>query len=114
MSQWGFRRSEDIVWVHQSNSLVPLSDENSSTKTSSQMKNGLFVQSKEHWLLGIKGTIRRSLDSHLIHTNIDTDVIVTSDEDLGLSKIGKNHTVVPGELFKIMERLCLGRRRLYF
>lgn len=39
--------------------------------------NGLFKESKEHFLLGIKGTVRRNLDTHIVNTNIDTDVVVT-------------------------------------
>ena len=81
--------------------------------TACQLQNQLFVQSKEHFLLGIKGTVRRSLDSHAIHTNLDTDVIVTSDAMLP-GPDEHDTTFVPHELFSIMERLCLGRRRMYF
>jgi hypothetical protein len=33
--------------------------------------------SKEHCLMGIKGTVRRSIDNSFIHTNIDIDLIIT-------------------------------------
>ena len=34
------------------------------------------VALQEHCLMGIKGTVRRGTDGHLIHANIDTDIIV--------------------------------------
>lgn len=112
LTQWGFRRSEEIVWVHQAS----LSESKPAQRlgTACQLQNQLFVQSKEHFLLGIKGTVRRSLDSHAIHTNLDTDVIVTTDSQLaGVDKKGGTK-YIPHELFSILERLCLGRRRVYF
>lgn len=39
----------------------------------------LLKSTKEHCLMGIKGTVRRSTDSHFIHANLDTDVIVTEE-----------------------------------
>lgn len=38
---------------------------------------------KEHCLLGIKGTVRRSTDGHIIHANIDTDVIIAEEPPYG-------------------------------
>ena len=73
------------------------------------MKNQLFIQSKEHFLHGIKGTIRRNQDSHMIHTNLDTDCVITSD---GMLPSDCNNGI-PLELFQIMERLSLGKRRLF-
>lgn len=60
---------------------------------------------KEHCLVGVKGDVRRANDSHFIHANIDTDVIV--DEELEPGNMGK-----PEELYDIIERFCLGRRKL--
>lgn len=54
--------------------------------------------------MGMKGTIRRNVDNHFINSNIDTDVIVT-DLDYEVD--------FPLEIFHIMERLCLGRKRLF-
>ena len=56
--------------------------------------------------MGIKGTVRRSLDSNFIHTNIDIDLIIT--EEPGYGKPDK-----PEEIFHIIEHFCLGKRRLY-
>jgi mRNA m6A methyltransferase non-catalytic subunit len=55
--------------------------------------------------MGIKGTIKRSTDTHFIHSNIDTDVIVTSHNDA--------QPDLPLEIFRVMERLCLGMKRLF-
>ena len=56
--------------------------------------------------MGIKGTVRRSLDSHFIHTNIDIDLIITENPDHGQPD-------KPEEIFHIIEHFCLGKRRLY-
>ena len=87
LRDWGFRRAEDIVHLQ---------------KSKKPFQKSLFKGSKEHWLMGIKGTIRRNLDGHFINSNLDTDVIVT-----------ENHQEIPQELFHIMERLCLGRKRMF-
>ena len=54
--------------------------------------------------MGMKGTVRRNIDNHFINSNIDTDVIVT-DLDYQVD--------YPLEIFHLIERLCLGRRRLF-
>lgn len=54
--------------------------------------------------MGIKGTIKRNTDTHFINSNLDADVIVT---DL------KEKVDIPLEVFHIMERLCLGRKRVF-
>jgi hypothetical protein len=56
--------------------------------------------------MGIKGTVRRSIDSNFIHTNIDIDLIITEETEYG--KPDK-----PEEIFHIIEHFCLGKRRLY-
>ncbi len=61
---------------------------------------------KEHCLMGIKGTIRRSIDSNFIHTNVDIDLILT--EELANGDMNK-----PEEIFHIIEHFCLGNKRLY-
>ena len=53
--------------------------------------------------MGIKGTVRRALDGHVIHANCDTDVIVSEEPPLG-------STEKPEQLYSILERFCLGRR----
>jgi N6-adenosine-specific RNA methylase IME4 len=55
--------------------------------------------------MGIRGTIRRSDDSHLVHCNVDLDVICwEGDPDDPLMK--------PPELFTLIENFCLGTRRV--
>ena len=57
--------------------------------------------------MGIKGTIRRNIDTHFINSNMDTDLIITDSNEDSTNKI-------PVELLHIMERLCLGRKRILF
>ena len=33
----------------------------------------------EHCLVGIKGTVRRNYDGHIIHANVDTDVMLSEE-----------------------------------
>merc|ERR1712190_391510 len=61
----------------------------------------LFVRSYEHCLMGIRGQVSRSTDGHLIHANVDTDVIITESAPYG-------STMKPNELYDIIERFCLG------
>ncbi|KAJ1917135.1 N6-adenosine-methyltransferase subunit mettl14 [Tieghemiomyces parasiticus] len=95
--QWGYRRCEDIVWVKT----------NKITKRAATRPPGSVLErTKEHCLMGIKGTARRSTDAHFIHCNVDTDVIVAEEFEPGSTR-------KPDELFDIIEHFCLGRRRLY-
>lgn len=57
---------------------------------------------KEHCLVGLKGDVRRASDSHFIHANIDTDVIVDEEP----TEFGS--TKKPLEIYHIIERFCLG------
>ncbi len=66
-----------------------------------------MVDCCEHFLVGIKDNIDRDKDDHLVHSNIDTDVIV-SDGDPGIETLD-----FPVELFHILERLCLGMKRCH-
>lgn len=56
--------------------------------------------------MGIKGTVRRSVDNNFIHTNIDIDLIISEEPEYG-------NPDKPQEIFHIIEHFCLGRRRLY-
>ncbi|EDL12302.1 RIKEN cDNA G430022H21, isoform CRA_b [Mus musculus] len=60
----------------------------------------------EHCLMGIKGTVKRSTDGDFIHANVDIDLIITEEPEIG--NIEK-----PVEIFHIIEHFCLGRRRLH-
>ncbi|KAJ1972437.1 N6-adenosine-methyltransferase subunit mettl14 [Dimargaris xerosporica] len=94
--KWGYRRCEDIVWVKTNkHSLAPNALE----------PKAVLEHTKEHCLMGIRGTARRSTDSHFIHCNVDTDVIVAEESPPGTRR-------KPVELFHIIEHFCLGRRRL--
>lgn len=97
LKKWGFRRCEDICWVksNKNQQICTLSDD-----------DAIFEHTKEHCLMGIKGTVRRSKDGHIINANIDTDVIV-SEEPYPLGDTRK-----PEELYSIIEHFSLGRRRL--
>eukprot|EP00128_Syssomonas_multiformis_P006155 Colp12_sorted_trinity150504_noHs@7500 len=95
---WGFRRCEDICWI-KTNKKDP-------ANTKSILDTDSVLQhTKEHCLMGLKGTVRRSTDGHIIHANVDTDVIITEEPPYG-------STEKPVELYSIIERFSLGRRRL--
>jgi N6-adenosine-specific RNA methylase IME4 len=98
LKQWGFRRCEDIVWIK--------TNKKSHTKDNNLDENDdtLLNRCKEHCLVGIKGTVRRGQDSHFIHANIDADVIVAEESE--------HYREKPEEIYKIIERFCLGRKRL--
>jgi len=49
--------------------------------------------------------VKRASDSHFLHANIDTDVIVDEEPPLGSTK-------KPIELYDIIEKFCLGRKRI--
>lgn len=55
--------------------------------------------------MGIKGTVRRSTDGHIIHANIDTDVIIAEEPPFG-------STQKPEDMYRIIEHFALGKRRL--
>ena len=38
---------------------------------------------QEHCLMGVKGMVRRSSDGHIIHANIDTDIIISEEPPYG-------------------------------
>ena len=99
LKKWGFRRCEDICWLKTNR------HGQQSTHIFKQDSASIFQHTKEHCLMGIKGTVRRNQDSHFIHANIDTDVIISEEPPLG-------STEKPVELYHIIEHFCLGRRRL--
>jgi len=93
----GFRRAEDVVWIK--TTVGP------DTKQMNRFNDGVFVTTKEHCLMGIKGTVRRSSDGRLIHCNVDTDIIVADEEPAESTK-------KPEEIYQIIENFCQGRKRL--
>ncbi|RLN39683.1 hypothetical protein C2845_PM01G41050 [Panicum miliaceum] len=64
-----------------------------------------FPLIQEHCLMGIKGTVRCSTDGHIIHANIDTDIIIAEEPTDGSTK-------KPEDMYRIIEHFALGRRRL--
>nr|XP_018263032.1 uncharacterized protein I303_04522 [Kwoniella dejecticola CBS 10117]OBR85190.1 hypothetical protein I303_04522 [Kwoniella dejecticola CBS 10117] len=100
-AKWGFRRAEDIVWVKTNTANV-------SGKRGPMIENGsLFASQKEHCLMGIRGTVRRSTDMRFVHCNVDTDVMVWESDDQGQSS-----PAFPPYLYTLIENFCLGTRRL--
>ncbi|KAG2707712.1 hypothetical protein I3760_05G160300 [Carya illinoinensis] len=97
LKKWGFRRCEDICWVK--------TNKTTATPGLRHDSHTLFQHSKEHCLMGIKGTVRRSTDGHIIHANIDTDVIIAEEPPYG-------STLKPEDMYRIVEHFALGRRRL--
>ena len=99
LKKWGFRRCEDIVWIK-----VNKNRKRNYTSYVSD-RGSLLRHTKEHCLIGIKGTVRRGQDTHFIHANIDTDILVDPEPEFG-------STEKPIELYQIIERFCLGRKRI--
>jgi len=114
LTSWGYRRCEDIVWLKTNKNRKDTSSGVGSTRPDQEFKaagdlayeSSVFVRSKEHCLMGIRGTVRRGQDSHLINSNLDIDVIVDEMPSEFAS------TAKPEELYNIIERFCLSRRRL--
>lgn len=96
--KWDYKRCEDIVWIK--------TNKTDSDKKCQYNPGFLLQRVKEHCLVGLRGDVKRGNDSHFIHANIDTDVIVEEEPNLG-NKINKK----PSEIYDIIERFCLGRKR---
>lgn len=97
LQKWGFRRCEDICWIKTNLNRA---------RPKMLQPSGIFYRVKEHCLMGIKGTVRRSTDGDFIHANIDIDLLIDEEREVGNAE-------KPHELFDIVERFCLGRRRLH-
>ena len=100
LKNWNFRRCEDIVWI-KTNKL----NFTKMSKSKLESEDNLLQHTKEHCLVGIKGAIKRGVDSHFIHANIDTDVIFDEEPPQG-------STEKPVELYRVIERFCMGRKRI--
>jgi len=97
LKKWGFRRCEDICWIK--------TNKSATNEPQPHDKKSVFIHTKEHCLVGIKGTVRRNQDGHIIHANIDTDVIISEEPPFGSMQ-------KPEELYHIIEHFSLGRRRI--
>ncbi|KAI0692939.1 MT-A70-domain-containing protein [Cytidiella melzeri] len=98
MAKWGFRRCEDIVWV-KTNHTTNRGPGTDPPTTS------LLTRTKQHCLMGIRGTVRRSTDSWFVHCNVDTDVLLWEGD-------ATDPTLKPPEMHTLIENFCLGLRRL--
>lgn len=95
---WGYRRCEDICWI-KTNIQNPGHNKNLEP-------NSVHQRTKEHCLMGIKGTVKRSTDGDFIHANVDIDLIIEEEPPYGSKE-------KPVEIFHMIEHFCLGRRRLH-
>ena len=82
LTLWGYRRSEDIVWIHKINDKHCKEKKENILKSAFKFCNSLFEGGKEHFLLGIKGQLNKKENDNFVHTNIDCDVVVTDDSFL--------------------------------
>ncbi|ESK89921.1 transcription regulator [Moniliophthora roreri MCA 2997] len=98
LAKWGYRRCEDVVWVktNKTSNKGPGTD----APTTS-----LLTRTKQHCLIGIRGTVRRSTDSWFVHCNVDTDVIIWEGDPIDPMR-------KPPEMYTLIENFCLGTRRL--
>ena len=103
LAKWGYRRCEDVCWL-KTNKRNKTSSEHSATATTAA--DPLLVPTKEHCLVGVMGSIRRSRDAHIIHANIDTDVIISEEPE------DPSSTRKPDELYDIICNFVQGTRRL--
>lgn len=105
LKRWGFRRVEDICWV-KTNRLAG-TDAGGRVRQPTLMYGDTSVlqRVKEQCIVGVKGTLKRSVDTHFIHANCDVDLIMEEEKGFG-------STEKPTELYETIEHFCLGRRRL--
>ena len=121
--RWGFRRCEEIVWVKRNSKRVGegkvrgragwrKGDEVGVEEDG--MPVNVLVNQKEHWLVGIRGTVRRKTDNWFVHCNVDTDVIVYEHDEPDPDEDSNRTTTptTPPQLYTIIENFCLGSRRL--
>ncbi len=98
-TRWGLRRCDDIVWIK--------SNRTGHRMNYSHQDNTSFMKkTKEHCLVGLKDWSENKNYPNFIHPNIDTDVILSEQPDW--SNFDK-----PNEIYEIIERFCLGRKRLH-
>jgi N6-adenosine-specific RNA methylase IME4 len=70
LAKWGYRRCEDITWIKTNRD---------GSRNEFHDPHSVLQHTKEHCLMGMRGTARRSTDGHLIHCNVDTDVILAEE-----------------------------------
>lgn len=94
-----FRRSEELVFI-------PV-DKNSVyyPKDSNIPEEQILEEVQWHCWMCITGTVRRSSDRDLIHCNINTD--------LSLENANTGNSVVPSQIYKVVENFSSSTRRLH-
>ena len=68
-------RSEDICWVK--------TNRQHASKQPHLDSSAVLQHTKEHCLVGIKGSVKRNIDTHMIHANMDVDLIVDEERPQG-------------------------------
>ncbi|KAL1507424.1 hypothetical protein AB1Y20_015998 [Prymnesium parvum] len=96
LRKWGFRRCEDISWIKSNRE---------TGRNHHWLPDSVLTVTTEHCLVGIKGTVRRNYDGHIINANVDTDVMLSEEPPYGSCE-------KPTELYSIIEHFANGRRRL--
>jgi mRNA m6A methyltransferase non-catalytic subunit len=70
LQRWGFRRAEDIVWVKSNHAEIQNWKAGGTMavrrRRSQDRSDAVFVRTKEHCLMGIRGTVRRSVSRYLL------------------------------------------------
>ncbi|KAI0030836.1 MT-A70-domain-containing protein, partial [Vararia minispora EC-137] len=99
LARWGYRRCEDVCWLR-TNAHAAGGGQGHDAPTTS-----LLTRTKQHCLIGIRGTVRRSSDAWFVHCNVDTDVLVWEGDP-------QDPTRKPPEMYTLIENFCLGTRRL--
>ena len=63
LAKWGYRRCEDVCWVktNRTTNMGPGTDPPTTS---------LLTRTKQHCLMGIRGTVRRSTDGWFVHCNV--------------------------------------------
>lgn len=123
LAKWGFRRAEDIVWVKPTQGRSTIEGNENGKRNFGASTGGLLASLKEHCLMGIRGTVRRSTDGHFAHCNVDTDVMIWSPEEGESARLSLypphrsdapdgSQERFPPYLYTLIESFCLGTRRL--
>ncbi|GMM53367.1 Kar4 protein [Starmerella bacillaris] len=99
MEKWRYRHGEDITYHVRSEASPHCPDEFAWTRNDTMLRPTTW-----HCLMGLNGTLRRSTDTHLIHCNVDTDVIVERQQ---------THSVVPDEAYKLIENFTSMNRKIH-
>lgn len=84
LARWGFRRVEDICWL-KTNKRASAAAGGGGGGLAGGGEDSVLVPTVEHVLVGIRGSVRRSADGHILHANCDTDVVVSEEPPFGSS-----------------------------